>query len=176
MCYVMPPSFSSLSLPLRTQNLCVWSLTKPKSTRYWRRWLIYRRALTTLFTTPNTQTAEKLRGVILTERRQTNSGCLFRQMGCCSFLMDSVTQKWDFSSVFARMDPTWLLHLPTDSDWTYYIKHMITIHINLDMLTFDSEGSDLLMDFLRIFSYRFLTYHNSKCWTLTVTVYSRALW
>lgn len=41
-----------LSFSLRTQSLCVWSLTKPEWTRCWRRWLISRRALTASFTTP----------------------------------------------------------------------------------------------------------------------------
>lgn len=84
----------------------------------------------------------------------TDSSYLFLQMGVFSLLpcwvcfssFNSATQKWElFRSAFARMDPTWLLHLPTDSDWTYckiYAHHTHTFR----HFTYDSEGSDLLMD------------------------------
>ena len=48
-------SFSlSLSFSLRTRSLCVWSLTRPKSTRCWRRWPTSSRASTASFSARKT--------------------------------------------------------------------------------------------------------------------------
>lgn len=123
----------SLSLSLRTRSLCVWSLTRPKSTRCWRRWPTSSRASTASFSARKAFPLRRQRGC-----RRLSTHTLFCWVGFISFSGD--TRTWEsLGSVFATVDPTW--PLLTDKDWT---------DCN------DSGGSvDLLMD-QKLFLFCFL--------------------